>query len=919
MDIFNRPPTIAEDTVIYSIYPPPGTNQTEAAALSALITSYVQDSLLPANHIWHRDSFELHLVERDGTSSRRLVTPEQLRLEGTMRVGDAVDDECVYDNDGEFLLIEAAQHLPNWVTPENAENRVWIYQSNLHLVPLEHISPPSASSKTSRRKLPRHEDADTEKDVPDEADFITIEHALRLIRDTDIDTKATDQIQGAIRRRIRGYPNTLKQHVHRTRAYLPEDIVLALSQDPALIQKAVEAFYTRDALQLRVVSKMSRFPPNTSKYAPVTMTRTAYAQLMGQKFHPPKVFGRWTESEGTAEWRWKDIGMKVACGFEMLYSENKSRAGSASSSGPESIEALKDALGRDAGYQSYIENLKRAGWFPVGEIEGSEAWKEKENKAATAWVAVRKEDNANRATFTALVDMALSRAQARKAEILSSTSSDTTAEDSDEWLNVSPEDLDNALAEAGGLPNAEGSAMDVGGDMQQQLDGEAKAQEQAKKLGKLAKKVEAFVEGHGDLDGAVFDDDDISDDGGADDLSLSDPSSSSDEDDRKPTAAERQRAMDALVAPLDPDEYGKLPAMEVPPPASGVTGSKKSASQKTAPVTMETETRTLPNGEIRKIRKPILMRDKFDGVDSDDESTSDEGEGEEEDARRAANAWREVGDESDDEAPQVVGGISHDIDINMEDEEEEFLKFSRDALGISEEQWTAILDERKGRGAFVPSPKASRTSHTAPAQDQAPPKLSSGLEAGLKKKTNKFLSAIAADDHPASSPATSPSTTQPGPPRERRSKPPPTGPRNPDLDSFEAVMAAMDAELQKSRQARQNAKGRATTASTTSSPVSSAQDKGKGKAKDVEEEDDQPSNDEDDDVDAQMDAELRAALRSADADEGGNDSEVEEAGMDYNLMKNFLESFRSQAGLSGPVSNLAGRLEPGWTLPRDES
>lgn len=112
--------------------------------------------------------------------------------------------------------------------------------------------------------------------------------------------------------------------------------------------------------------------------------------------------------------------------------------------------------------------------------------------------------NANRASFTALVDMALSRAQARKADILASASSDTTAEDSDEWINVSPEDLDNALAEAGGLPTAEGSAMDAG-DMQPQLDGEAKAQEQAKKLGKLAKKVEAFVEGHGDLDGAVFD------------------------------------------------------------------------------------------------------------------------------------------------------------------------------------------------------------------------------------------------------------------------------------------------------------------------------------------------------------------------------------------------------------------------------
>jgi hypothetical protein len=30
----------------------------------------------------------------------------------------------VRDTDGEFLLIEAANELPKWVTPSNAENRV---------------------------------------------------------------------------------------------------------------------------------------------------------------------------------------------------------------------------------------------------------------------------------------------------------------------------------------------------------------------------------------------------------------------------------------------------------------------------------------------------------------------------------------------------------------------------------------------------------------------------------------------------------------------------------------------------------------------------------------------------------------------------------------------------------------------------
>lgn len=114
------------------------------------------------------------------------------------------------------------------------------------------------------------------------------------------------------------YPGTLSQHTHLTKAFIPSDIALALTQDPALVQRAVETFYTRDAQQLRSAHHMSRFPPSTSVLAPVRMTRTAYAQLMGQKFHPPKIFGRWTEKEGTKELKWRDIGMKIVRASSVL-------------------------------------------------------------------------------------------------------------------------------------------------------------------------------------------------------------------------------------------------------------------------------------------------------------------------------------------------------------------------------------------------------------------------------------------------------------------------------------------------------------------------------------------------------------------------------------------------------------------------
>jgi len=110
-------------------------------------------------------------------------------------------------------------------------------------------------------------------------------------------------------------------------------------------------------------------------------------------------------------------------------------------------------------------------------------------------------------------------------------------------------------------------------------------------------------------------------------------------------------------------------------------------------------------------------------------------------------------------------------------------------------------------------------------------------------------------------------------------------------------MKALDEALSQSRKPAQNSK----------------QDKGKGKARenfkssasmDVHEE--EPL-----DIDAAMEAELKDALERDDSDD--------EQPADYNMIKNFLESFKSQEGLSGPFSNLAGRLQPDFKLPRDES
>lgn len=139
--------------------------------------------------------------------------------------------------------------------------------------------------------------------------------------------------------------------------------------------------------------------------------------------------------------------------------------------------------------------------------------------------------------------------------------------------------------------------------------------------------------------------------------------------------------------------------------------------------------------------------------------------------------------------------------------------------------------------------------------------------------------------------------------------------RNPNLDSFDAVMKAMDAELEQARKTKADSK-------SSTKPEPQPKDKGKGKARFVDPvplsgsaKDEQA--DEDEDIEEAMSAELQASLRRADSDSDEDDGDGDGAGMDYNLIKNFLESFKSQGGLSGPVSTLAGRLDGGRTLPRD--
>ncbi len=126
------------DTCRYQIHLPnasPDALPALAAQMSTLALSLSKD------YIWHHPG-GLALAPSNPPPSST-IQPASVWLEGSTNVTDAVDDEWllvwllvqlsqklegavvgVSDEDGEFLLIEGADELPRWLTPDNATNRV---------------------------------------------------------------------------------------------------------------------------------------------------------------------------------------------------------------------------------------------------------------------------------------------------------------------------------------------------------------------------------------------------------------------------------------------------------------------------------------------------------------------------------------------------------------------------------------------------------------------------------------------------------------------------------------------------------------------------------------------------------------------------------------------------------------------------
>ncbi|WVO14827.1 hypothetical protein L204_102466 [Cryptococcus depauperatus] len=918
-------PQLSEDALHYIVHLP-SSSDADPSATALLITDYI-NSLLPQPWIWNKDSWELKLYQH-GPGLEPIGGEDQgiSMLEGHMRVGDAVDDEwlvvwllkqvsekwpefiiSIRDTDGEFLLIEAANELPSWISPDNAENRLWLSNGRLHLLPLTVHSP------TPPHQLPDSMDVDS---------FITltVSDALEAVREGNY--FAPEKVEGAVWNRIKGYPQALSTHLHHAKMYLPIVVVKALHKRPELIQRAVEAFYVRDPSQLRAVSRMTNFPPSTAVLTLTTLTRAAYAQLQGQVFHPPRIFGpEWNTREpsdgveATAkklenERRWRDLGVKVTIGFEIMYREGgkKNRTGAT-----QPMDSKKDAE-----YQGFLEKLKQAGWFG-NEVQGSQKWKEREEQALTGYMAVKPANVVSSTpSFAYLVDTAISDCSPSEHEL--SVLPDTP-EDDNSWLEVDPHELDGMMMSASG----------------QSVQEEAKynnrktetGEEHGKALGDLAKKVQEFVGGQGDIEGARFLDE-LSDE----EMDTDSQGDSEEEQYRQELEQTKQERIDNLIPGISAEDWGRKTQ-----PIQFSQDQIKAQSSMSTSLDNKTPHTTNPLDSIPStMRPPIFAKQEFDGVESDSSDEDEENlppagtwgrkigqmkwsefpdveeeakieeiysdDEEKQESKREKNLGLGSDKELEEEMRHRVWGYGDENegedtdkmdarDVDIEDETEEFLQFSRKALGISNEMWEGILSERRAKGAYVP-PEASNKPE--PKADYPPAKYQSSAESKVQF-ANEGRSLTNVEE---------PSFEQ----------------SNSSLNSFDAVMKAMDEALSRSRTNQSSTLPPPAGQKASKLPVvkkaASSGNPLPPKPQNLNSLNEQLEDFNEDDL-AAMDRELRSVLKGAGVDPDDDDElDIEEARelegddkKEYEMMRDFLESYRSQGGGSGVVGNLFGRFSGG--------
>ncbi|RWS28750.1 protein SGT1-like isoform X1 [Leptotrombidium deliense] len=423
--------TLEENSVRYTLFPK---INCEKELVNTFLENYISDAYAKlanylTRYIWHHTGFILKAVLDSKTGPH---------VQGVTIFDDNVDDEWfivfllveltkfdhqlvveVEDFDGQFLLIEAADSLPKWITPKTSEHRVFLHRGELHVIPL------------------------------DICKSVNIVEAVDFVRQHHLKTRCDNCIQNDILRRINEFPAKIEILKHKARCYVPAAIVNLVREDPSLISHAIRSFYTRDVIDLKVCKTMKYFPPESRVMANIVMTRCMYSQLVCQKYTPDPKVGWDIPVSNSPNFKSYDLGMKIASGFEILVSGCNLQN--------ESLGCEKKIYETQQ-WKTFVSNLEKSGYFR-GLIKGSKEYDILLKRAEAYFVNTisdNTDSNIERNNSIEYVGKKIVKLL-KKFDVdytkLKREECNLEPEDNDDWMNIVPEELEIFLQQKFGSSN----------------------------------------------------------------------------------------------------------------------------------------------------------------------------------------------------------------------------------------------------------------------------------------------------------------------------------------------------------------------------------------------------------------------------------------------------------------------------------
>ena len=487
LDQFNSG-SAALETVSYRIHTCNG-DLAEAVSILNKATSILEP--LVQGYLWHNECFRL-VVKVDAG--------EPVSLMGTTCIGECIEDEwfivylliklsqempsvvvSIVDTDGQFLLMEAADYIDDWIGPENADNRVWLRGGSFFIIPFDEPGKLKSGGMILNRAIKCMLDGNTNQ--------------RRF--------KASEAFHRTIyQRTLNAFPARTQANRHTALCIVPGWLATLIRTNPQVVARAVVEFHNADKDQLRqacaasTVGKRQLINSTTAAVAsssvdqslvllPVQFTRALYAQLTFKNFHPPRKYHammrRVAEASSRKVSQAFDIGCRLACGVDCAYyfSNNSNSNSNSSDRATQQPAAARVAQASNPAWLELLAFAQAQGYatensaeleilFQTGQISSTANF-ERSHREGSVFVGGFKSfvDNTTQAT----VDINDNDQEESDRHIFRSIIEGTVRGDEDAWLFMTPEELDKEMqTRVDRFAAAASSATSAAGDIDKNTD-----------------------------------------------------------------------------------------------------------------------------------------------------------------------------------------------------------------------------------------------------------------------------------------------------------------------------------------------------------------------------------------------------------------------------------------------------------------